>query len=142
MAEQNGAKANGTNGRKPRKKRGKTADPRARRADGMPVGRPFPPGNNANPRGRPKKADRWADRLGELSEREIEVKRSNGSTVMMSYRDAILEQMLIRASRGDVRAAQLVMEREAGKPLQKVEADVRNAYDMTELAEILEVDEL
>lgn len=108
---------------------------------GRKFGRPFPKGVSGNPGGRAKKGDAWADILARLGDREVEVRRG-GRVAKMPYREAIAEAMMIKASQGDVRAARWVADREVGRPLQPIAAEVRGAYDMTELYGILEIDDV
>jgi len=52
---------------------------RAKRGDGRPVGRPFEPGNNKNPGGRPKRLEELAasirEHTAELQQRLLELAR-------------------------------------------------------------------
>lgn len=79
--------------------------------------KPFPPGNKANPNGRPKK-------LPELDTLITEILGSPEDKKSGAY--AILEAMLKKAKRGDVKAADLLLNRAYGKVADKldVKADV------------------
>lgn len=74
-------------------------------------GRKMKKGETLNPHGRPKKLPEidklLADVLGDL----------NGNSVAKE----IIEAMVKRAKKGDVRAAELLLERAYGKPTQPIE---------------------
>lgn len=71
----------------------------------------FKPGQSGNPKGRPKKLPAIDDLLAEVLGEE------NGN----STAKVILESMVKQAKKGDVRAAELLLERAYGKAKQPIE---------------------
>lgn len=73
--------------------------------------KPFKPGQSGNLKGRPKKLPAIDDLLAEVLGEE-----DGNSTAKI-----ILESMVKQAKKGDVRAAELLLERAYGKPKQPIE---------------------
>ncbi len=74
--------------------------------------KPFPKGNNANPNGRPKKLPKLDELLAEVLGEE-----KDGITAAK----AILSVLRGKATKGDVRAAELLLDRAYGKSKQNLE---------------------
>lgn len=74
--------------------------------------KPFKPGETGNPNGRPKKLPHLETLLAEILGEE-----KDGKTAAM----AILSALRSKASKGDVRAAEVLMDRAWGKVTQKTE---------------------
>ena len=72
----------------------------------------FKKGNNANPKGAPRKLPELDKLLAEVLGEE-----KNGMTAA----EAVLKAMLAKAARGDVKAAQLILDRAYGKSLQQID---------------------
>lgn len=85
----------------------------------VPEGKRFVPGQSGNPSGRPKKLPKLDELMAEVLGSETQ----EGKTQAQE----ILESMVTRAMKGDVQAAQLLLDRAYGKAKQPIEADV----DMT-----------
>jgi len=94
----------------------------------------FLPGNCANPAGRPKKGNAWADIYNEVldsheielrlkdrkgNEKEIYLRTENNRT----FRYAITIGLIKAAMNGDVSAARELADRTAGKPKQTIEVE-------------------
>lgn len=79
--------------------------------------KPFKPGQTGNPNGRPKKLPKLDELLAEVLSEEKE-----GKTAAQ----AILMALRAKATKGDVRAAELLMDRAWGKLAQnvKLEGDI------------------
>lgn len=77
----------------------------------VPRGRPFIPGQSGNPKGRPKKIPALdkllSDVLGSVEDEDSEMK-------------AVINALIARAKKGDVRAAEVLLDRAYGKPKQEV----------------------
>lgn len=87
----------------------------------------FKPGNNANPRGRPRGASPTA-KLRELLDRgEI-----NGQQIKdgKQVADLLAEVLLKAALKGDIRAIQYVFDRVDGKALERVETSEVNVEEL------------
>lgn len=86
--------------------------------------RPFQKGQSGNPKGRPKDAILTKEIRSQLND-----VRDDGKT----NAQAIVESMIERAVKGDVRAADLIFNRIEGKPLQSVDLDlsVNTDWQMT-----------
>ena len=76
--------------------------------------KPFKKGQSGNPKGRPKKLPELTDLVNELFGSE------NGEVSKASIRE-VLEQQFKKASKGDSRAAEIVLNYAYGKPKQAVE---------------------
>jgi hypothetical protein len=78
----------------------------------IPNNKPFKKGQSGNPKGRPKKIPELdkllADVLGE---------EKNGLTAA----EAILKALLMKATKGDVRAAEVLLDRAYGKSKQSID---------------------
>lgn len=76
----------------------------------------FQPGQSGNPTGRPKKLPEIDDLLADvLGEEGIEAKQ-------------ILEALIKKAKKGDVRAAEVLFDRAFGKAKQFIKADVNGEF--------------
>lgn len=73
--------------------------------------KPFPKGKSGNPNGRPKKIPELHQLLADVLSKEKDGKTSA---------QRILEALQTRALRGDVRAAEVLLDRGWGKPEQKI----------------------
>lgn len=77
-------------------------------------GRKFKPGQSGNPKGRPKKIpslDKLLNEvLGSADDQDSEMKE-------------VIEALTVRAKKGDVRAAEVLLERAYGKPKQEIRID-------------------
>lgn len=86
-----------------------------------PRGRPFPPGNNANPRGRPKKGTSLTERL------RAKLQQPAGGNRKGHVADVIVEAAITLAKMGDMRAIEFITERVDGKVVDRL--DIANADD-------------
>lgn len=77
--------------------------------------KPFKPGQTGNPNGRPKKLPKLDELLAEVLSEE-----KDGKTAAQ----AILMALRAKATKGDVRAAELLMDRAWGKSVQLINANV------------------
>lgn len=75
----------------------------------------FPKGKSGNPKGRPKKLPELDKLLSEILGSEDETK---------SEAELIIRALVTRAKKGDVRAAELLLERAYGKVKQGISVDV------------------
>lgn len=80
----------------------------------------FKPGQSGNPNGRPKKLPKLDVLMAELLGDE-----KNGKTAAMQILDALKR----KAARGDVRAAETLLDRAYGKPKQAI--DLGGALELT-----------
>jgi hypothetical protein len=80
----------------------------------IPEGKRFKPGQSGNPNGRPKKIPALdkllSDVLGSVENEESEMK-------------AVINALIVRAKKGDVRAAEVLLDRAYGKPKQEIKVD-------------------
>lgn len=85
------------------------------RPNPIPNNKPFKKGQSGNPNGRPKKLPELdkllADVLGE---------EKDGITAG----EAILKALRLKATKGDVRAAEVLLDRAYGKPRQSVDSNI------------------
>jgi len=79
--------------------------------------KPFPPGKSGNPRGRPKKLPELDVLLG-----NVLGEKQNGITAA----EAILKKLRQLAAQGNIRAAEVLLNRAYGMPKQKQEHEVSN----------------
>lgn len=68
----------------------------------------FKPGQSGNPKGRPKKSALIAERIMKAFNEQVTVRTADGE-VRISKFDAIVQQILAKAAKGDARAQRLVM---------------------------------
>jgi hypothetical protein len=86
-------------------------------------GRKFQPGQSGNPKGRPKKIPALdkllSDVLGSVEDEDSEMK-------------AVINALIARAKKGDVRAAEVLLDRAYGKPKQeiKIDQDVEQVFKL------------
>lgn len=77
-------------------------------------GKKFQPGQSGNPKGRPKKIPALdkllSEVLGSADDEDSEMK-------------AVIEALIKRAKKGDVRAAEVLLDRSYGKPKQEIALD-------------------
>lgn len=76
--------------------------------------KPFKPGQSGNPKGRPKKIPALDDLLAEVLSEE-----KDGKTAAQ----VILMALRAKAAKGDVRAAEVLLERAYGKPKQEIKLE-------------------
>ncbi len=93
----------------------------------IPNNKPFKKGESGNPNGRPRK-------LPELDKLLADVLGEEKDGV--SAAEAILKALRLKASKGDVRAIEVMLDRAYGKPKQTISADV------TQSITILNIDPL
>ena len=83
----------------------------------IPNNKPFKKGQSGNPNGRPRKLPELdkllADVLGE---------EKDGVTAA----EAILKALRLKAAKGDVRAAEIILDRAYGKSRQVIDANINN----------------
>ena len=77
-----------------------------------PVEHQFKPGQSGNPNGRPKKLPRLDDLLSDIMSEE-----KDG----MSAAEAILKRLRVLATQGNLKAAEMLLDRSYGKARQPVE---------------------
>jgi TPR repeat protein len=88
----------------------------------------FKPGNQASKgHGRPRKLPKLEDLLAEVLGEEIHND--------MTAAEVVLKALRAKAVRGDVNAAQLLLERAYGKPKQFIEQVNKNQVDLSTLSE-------
>lgn len=92
----------------------------------------FTKGKSGNPNGRPKKIPDLDKLLAEVLGEE-----KNGLTAAQ----AILKALLYKASKGDVRAAEVLLDRAYGKPKQQTDMNVTGSIPFVLERTINEVDE-
>jgi hypothetical protein len=86
----------------------------------MPKGvKGFQKGVSGNPNGRPRKGETFAEAL----ERESEELINNGT---LSKRDALAKVLYQEASKGNLKAIEMIMDRIDGKPRQTVDQTNKN----------------
>jgi hypothetical protein len=78
----------------------------------------FAPGNNANPNGRPKDGESWSGLMAEIGNR-------TGATGK-ALKEMVLEAVYSKALGGDLRAAELILDRIEGKAIAKVEQEFKD----------------
>ena len=81
----------------------------------IPNNKPFKKGQSGNPNGRPKKLPQLDVLLGNVLGEE-----KDGLTAA----EAILKALRLKATKGDVRAAEVLLDRAYGKAMQKQETDL------------------
>lgn len=84
----------------------------SKKVNPIPGNRPFKKGQSGNPRGRPKKLPQLDTLLAEVLGDE-----KDGVTAA----EAILRAIRAKAARGDVRAAEVLLDRAWGKPKQSID---------------------
>ena len=77
----------------------------------------FKPGQSGNPGGRPKETISWAHMLRLEGQKKIKSGKAKGKTMMAE----VCRKMWTLAAAGNVKAAQLVMERMEGKPVTPID---------------------
>lgn len=87
-----------------------------KRSNPIPGNKPWPKGQSGNPKGRPPKLPRLEELLASVMSEE-----RNGLTAA----EAVLRSLLVKATKGDVRAAELLLDRTFGK--QRQDIDVTSA---------------
>lgn len=102
----------------------------------------FQPGNCANPNGRPKKGDSWADAIRQaMDSTEIEIILTNTEGKEKKFyakshngtiKNAVVGMLVCKALGGDVKAAEMMMDRTDGKPAQKVQIDAEEINPLLE----------
>jgi hypothetical protein len=83
--------------------------------------KPFKKGQSGNPKGRPKKLPQLDIMMAEVLGDETKGK---------SYGEAILISLRRKAMSGDVRAAELLLDRAYGKPKQEISANVDTTVNL------------
>lgn len=88
----------------------------------MPRGRPFKPGNCANPNGRPRKGHAIADEMRRILEEE----RTDPSNPKrkLTGKALYVEAVFRRAINGDATAMRLIWDHVDGPPAQHIAADI------------------
>ena len=81
----------------------------------------FKPGESGNPNGRPKKLPGLDKLLAEVLGDDL------------SEAKAILEALVIKAKRGNVRAAQLIFNRAFGKETTPLTVDINDGFDIQKI---------
>lgn len=84
----------------------------------------FKKGQSGNPKGRPKKIPEIEEMLA-----DVLGKVTNGRTAAKG----ILTALLKKASKGDIRAAELLLDRAYGKPKTHVQATVNADFNLSDL---------
>ena len=90
--------------------------------------KPFKPGQSGNPNGRPKK-------LPEIDELLSEVLGDNGEEAT-----AILKALIAKAKKGDVRAAEVLLDRAYGKAKQDINQRTTIKDDRKDLSKLSDED--
>ena len=86
--------------------------------------KPFKKGQSGNPKGRPKK----------LPEITALLDKVLGETVGgISEAEKIMRRLIIRAKAGDVRAAEVLLDRAYGKPKQSIDMKTKVAFEEGEI---------
>ena len=93
----------------------------------------FKPGKSGNPNGRPKKGNSWKDVLSEAMEKEHTI-GGEKKTLKQIIGDVLSK----KATKGDLKAIEMIMDRLDGKPTQHQVVDV-NKEKMDELKDMLDV---
>lgn len=89
------------------KKQSPNKKPKSGKPNPIPNSKPFPPGVSGNPNGRPKKLPA----LDALMEKVMGEEKDGVSAM-----EVILKALRAKAAKGDVRAAEIVLNRAYGKP--------------------------
>jgi hypothetical protein len=90
-----------------------------RQADGK-----FGPGNNANPKGRPKRDWTWKEVLEDIA--SLYIKKKDGTISKKTYKEALATRLFTLGIGGNVQAIDILMKRMDGMPQQEIKADVNN----------------
>ena len=85
-----------------------------------PGAKPFKKGQTGNPNGRPKKLPELDDLLADIL---------GGDDEQKSDAQTILEEIVKKAKKGDLKAAEMILDRAYGKPLQRTENTNRHTFD-------------
>jgi len=78
--------------------------------------KPWKPGQSGNPKGRPKKRDSLISLLKEALEQQCPTDKKK-----RTWAEVLMEQLLVKAAKGDMVAQRLVWEYVEGKPKQEIE---------------------
>ncbi len=78
-------------------------------------------GEVRNPNGRPKGARNLSTVLREMLDTKIDVNMPDGSKVKKDFREIIIQKLIKKASDGDLKAIDIIMDRTEGKPMQSVD---------------------
>ncbi len=81
--------------------------------------RPYRKGECANPNGRPKKGQSWAELLREEGE------KPGTADGLRTKKQVVCALMYKRAAEGDMQAAKMIMERTDGQAIQRVDIQER-----------------
>lgn len=93
------------------------------RKGGVPANlKNFPKGTSGNPAGKPKGTKHLSTVLKEFLESNVTTTDEDGKRSKMPFKEAIIQSLLRKAAKGDVRAIQEIFDRVEGKPDQKVQA--------------------
>lgn len=105
-----------TPGKSPDKKRDSTKNLRPKA--------PWKPGESGNPAGRPKGSRNYAKIMEEIGEIDIRTPKGLAFNVQggrIDAKTALIMRLFSRAVAGDVRSAELIMDRVDGKPINTVQ---------------------
>ncbi len=89
--------------------------------------KPFKKGKSGNPKGRPPKIPELTDLVNKVLGEEK--KTTTGS--VMTAMEAVVRGLLSKAVKGDVRAAEVLLNRAYGLPKQTIEADITSENTIT-----------
>jgi hypothetical protein len=78
-------------------------------------------GEVRNPHGRPKGARNLSTVLREMLDTKIDVDMPDGTKSKKDFRDIIIQKLIKKASTGDLKAIDMIMDRTDGKPCQAVD---------------------
>lgn len=83
----------------------------------------FEPGQSGNPAGRPKGARSLSTILKEMLEQDIVTENENGNKIKKQCQDVIIQKLLQKGAKGDLRAITEILDRVEGKPIQAVKSE-------------------
>jgi hypothetical protein len=93
----------------------------------------FKPGNQASKgHGRPPKLPKLDEYLAKILGEEMQTKTAGNDAIVAI--EIILKALRLKAAKGDVKAATLLLERAYGKPKQFIEQVNRNEVDLSSLS--------
>lgn len=82
---------------------------------------PIKKGQILNPNGRPKGSLNMSTMIKKMLDEYVDVIDKSGKVVKKSYKSIIIKKLLGKATSGDLRAVEILLERTEGKAMQQIE---------------------
>ena len=104
------------------------------RGSGLPVDKQFKPGQSGNPKGRPKGDKEYRTRVRERLKKKVDA--TDPVTGKMKKRqlfEVMLDAQIKKATGGDSRAFNAIMDRAEGKPVQQLEHTGKDGQPLANL---------